>query len=224
MNNDRGPGRIRCWREKGISGDGSCPKLAVLIHCRHCPVYTAASRQRLDRELPAGYLEERTVVMARQKEAATPGTLSVMAFRLKDERFALKTIFFQEAAEIAPVHTIPSKTNRIFKGVVNINGELLLCISVADLLELTGKAENMEGRTVYERMIVVCREGNRFVFPVDEIFGVHRISPEDMRDVPATLSRSTRVLTQGIFALDGRNVGLLDEDQFFPAMTRSLTS
>jgi len=223
MDHNTQPILINCWREKGIFGDGSCPELITLVHCRHCPVYTAASRQLLDRQLPPGYLEERTAVMAQQKETATLGVLSVMVFRLKDERFALKTIFFQEAAEISPVHTIPSRANRIFRGLVNINGELLLCISAADLLELTSETGDERSRTVYGRMVVVSREGNRFVFPVNEIFGVHRISTEDLRDVPATLSRSARVLTRGIFTMDGRNVGLLDEDHFFPAMTRSLT-
>ena len=214
--------RLRCWREKGSFGDGSCPELPVLFHCRHCPVYMKASREILDRKLPAGYPEERTVVMAQQKEMAKRGTLSVMAFRLKEERFALKTIFFQEAAEISPVHTIPLKANRVFRGVVNINGDLLLCISAPDLLDLTGETGSETAGNVCQRMVVVCREGNRFVFTVNEILGVYRILPEDLRDVPATLSRSTRALTRGIFTLDGRNVGLLDEDQFFPAMTRSL--
>jgi len=224
VNPDTRSNRIKCWREKGSFGDGSCPELRVLVHCRHCPVYTRASRQILDRNLPPGYTEERTVVMARQKEMARLGTLSVMVFRLQDERFALKTIFFQEASEISPVHTIPLKANRVFRGVVNVNGDLLLCISVADLLELTGEMGGETAGKVCERMVVVSREGNRFVFAVNEILGVYRISPEDMRDVPATLSRSTRALTRGIFTVDGRNIGLLDEDQFFPAMARSLTS
>jgi len=69
----------------------------------------------------------------------------------------------------------------------------------------------------------VGRDGQRFVFPVEHILGVHRISLEDLGEVPATLSRSARSLTRGIFLLNGRPVGLLDEDRLFPAMTRSLS-
>lgn len=214
---------INCWREKGSFGNGACPELLTLFHCRHCPVYTYASRQILDRRLPPGYQEERTVVMARQKEMVKLGTLSVMVFRLKNEMFALKTIFFQEAAEVSPVHTIPLKTNRVFRGVVNINGDLLLCVSASELLDLTDEMAVEAAGKVCRRMVVVCREGNRFVFAVDDILGVYRISPEDLREVPATLSRSTRALTRGIFTADSCNIGLLDEEQFFPAMTRSLT-
>jgi len=74
----------------------------------------------------------------------------------------------------------------------------------------------------YERMLVVGRDGQRFVFPVEQILGVYRVAPEDLGEVPATLSRSARALTRGIFMLNGRHVGLLDEERLFPAMTRSL--
>jgi chemotaxis-related protein WspD len=213
---------ISCWKENGIFGDGSCPELVRLIHCRRCPIYAAAGRQHLDQELPPGYLAERTSVMAQPKETVRMGTLSVMAFRLAEERFALKTIFFQEAAEPSPVHTLPLKVNRVFRGLANINGELLLCLSVADLLELTVGAEGDTSPVVYERMLVVGCEGQRFVFPVEQILGVHRVAPEDLGEVPATLSRSARSLTRGIFMLNGHHVGLLDEERLFPAMTRSL--
>ena len=211
-----------CWKVKGIYGDGSCPELARLIHCRRCPVFATAGRQHLDRDLPLTYLRERAAVMALPKETGRLGTLSVMVFRLGGEKFAVKTIYFQEAAEPSPVHTLPLKVNRIFRGIANINGELLLCLSVADLLDLTSEAQESRPAPAYERMLVVGREGQRFVFPVEQILGVHRIAPEDLGEVPATLSRSARALTRGIFLLNGRPVGLLDEERLFPAMTRSL--
>jgi len=211
-----------CWKEKGIFGDGSCPELASLIHCRRCPVYASAGRQLLNQELPQAYLAERTLVIAQPKETARLGTLSVLAFRLAEERFALKTIFFQEAAEMSPVHTLPLKVNRVFRGIANINGELLLCLSVLDLLELTDGVQTDPSPAAYERMLVVGRDGQRFVFPVEQILGVYRVAPEDLGEVPATLSRSARALTRGIFMLNGRHVGLLDEERLFPAMTRSL--
>ncbi|HPC85792.1 MAG TPA: chemotaxis protein CheW [Smithellaceae bacterium] len=211
-----------CWKVKGIFGDGSCAELPRLIHCRRCPVFATAGRQHLDRDLPPAYLGERAAVMALPKETGRLGTLSVMVFRLCGEKFAVKTIYFQEAAEPSPVHTLPLKVNRIFRGIANINGELLLCLSVADLLDLTSEAQDNEPPAAYERMLVVGREGQRFVFPVEQILGVHRIAPEDLGEVPATLSRSAKALTRGIFLLDKSPVGLLDEERLFPAMTRSL--
>lgn len=224
MNPDASAIHNKCWRSKGIFGDGSCRELASLNHCSHCPVYVRASREILNRALPAGYQDERAIFMARTKEQVKLGDISVMAFRLQEERFALKTIFFQEATEALPVHRIPLKTNRVFRGIANINGDLLLCISACDLLDLEHEAESKASGQSGERMVVVNREGNRFVFVVHEIYGVWRVSPEEIRETPATLSRSARALTKGIFTMKGQHVGLLDEEAFFAAMLRSLSS
>src|SRR5437588_4360 len=34
-----------CWNRIGIGGDRTCPELAVHIHCRSCPVFSAAARR-----------------------------------------------------------------------------------------------------------------------------------------------------------------------------------
>ncbi len=211
-----------CWNEKGIYGDGSCRELAHLIHCSRCRVYSQAGRQHLDQDLPEGYLEERTSVIAQPKEMAGVEGMSVLVFRVFEEWFAIKTIFFQEAGDITPVHTLPLKVNRIFRGIVNINGELLLCLSIADLLGLTTGTEDSKSSVIHERMLVVECKGQRFVFSVHQILGVHRIDQESLNEVPSTLSLSARSLSRGIFLLNGHHVGLLDEDRLFPAMTRSL--
>ena len=40
-----------CWNEIGVQGNGSCPELRKVIHCRNCPVYSKAGVQLLDRPL-----------------------------------------------------------------------------------------------------------------------------------------------------------------------------
>ncbi len=223
----------RCWKVQGIFGDRSCVRLEDLGHCRHCDVYATAGRRRLDREIPPGAREEWAVLLGQEKEIARLAQISVIVFRLKDEWLALKTGYFQEATEPAVPHTIPGRSNKIFKGIVNVNGELLLCVSAADLLELTDNVPSEDGEihaeqgktfTTYARLVVIVRDGARFVFPVEEVLGVHRFAPEDLRDLPATLSKSARALTSSLFILENRTVGLLDEGKFFNALARSLTT
>jgi Magnesium chelatase, subunit ChlI len=36
-----------CWNQIGVFGDGTCPELAKVIHCRNCPVYAAGGRSLL---------------------------------------------------------------------------------------------------------------------------------------------------------------------------------
>ena len=49
-----------CWSTIGVSGNGTCRELQTFVHCRNCPVYSAAGIQLLDRPLPADYRRERT--------------------------------------------------------------------------------------------------------------------------------------------------------------------
>jgi chemotaxis-related protein WspD len=214
---------LTCWKEIGTFGDRSCKELAPLAHCRNCPVYSAAGRRLLDRELPDGYRQEWTDRLANRKDAGKIETVSVIVFRLREELLALKTVYFQEAAEAAVPHSIPLRTGEVFKGVVNINGELILCVSVAALLGITGEeGDGAADRKVYPRLVVVNMEGQRFAFPADEVFGVHRFPIAVIQELPATVSRSIRALTAGILHWQERTVGLLEEGKFFAALSRSL--
>jgi chemotaxis-related protein WspD len=218
------PDRV-CWKEIGTFGDRSCPELAALAHCRNCAVYSAAGRRLLDRELPDGYREAWTELLANRKDAGKVDTVSMIVFRLREELLALKTVFFQEAAEAAVPHSIPLRTGEVFKGLVNINGELILCVSVAALLGITGEeGDGAADRKVYPRLVVVSRDGQRFAFPVDEVLGVHRFPLAGLQELPATVSRSIRALTAGIIPWQERTVGLLEEEKFFAALSRSLAS
>jgi chemotaxis-related protein WspD len=213
-----------CWKEIGTFGDRSCPELAALAHCRNCPVYSAAGRRLLDREHPDGYRQEWTDLLANRKDAEKVETISMIVFRLRGELLALKTVFFQEAAEAAVPHSIPLRTGEVFKGVVNINGELILCVSAAALLGISGEeCDGAADRKVYPRLVVVSRDGQRFAFPVDEVLGVHRFPLDLLQELPATASRSIRALTAGIIPWHDRTVGLLEEEKFFAALSRSLT-
>lgn len=213
----------KCWKEIGVFGNGTCEKLNNWGHCRHCPEYSKAGRKLLDRPIPPGLIQEWTSVIASKKEAETQGTLSVVVFRLSGELLAFKTIFFQEAVEVKKIHSIPSRTNNIFLGVVNINGELLLCVSAPALLGINETAEDTENKKrIYKRMVVVNKDNQRFVFAVDEFIGIVRISSDNIQKAPATLYKSPNSLSAGIFEMNNKNVGLIDEDKFFQSLKRSL--
>jgi chemotaxis-related protein WspD len=115
------------------------------------------------------------------------------------------------------------RTNNVLKGVTNINGELLLCVSIADLMEYSVEETRKDiDTTIYERMIVVSKDGERYVFPVDEILGVYRISLSDVKEPPVTLTKAPQTLIDGVFDLDEKKVGLLGEDKLVDSFKRSL--
>lgn len=200
-----------CWITIGVNGNGTCRELQKFIHCRNCPVYCAAGLQLLDRELPADYRREQTLHYAEPKRLTQPVRISVIIFRLGTEWFALPTTTLQEVAERRFLHTVPHRRHSLVLGLVNVRGELMICASLARLLGLeqtmpyvvTDRSESRVARnpTVprFDRMLVTQWDGQRLVFPVDEVHGIHRLQRDEMKAPPAMISKSTLTHTQGIF-------------------------
>ena len=213
-----------CWNTAGVWGKSDCPKLTQHIHCRNCPVYSAAAVNMLDSELPAEYLEEWTAHFARAKEITRADTHSVVIFRLHAEWFALPTTIFLEVCDLRPIHTLPHRRGRTVLGLANVRGELLICVSLAELLGLEPLPETRKAKlhATHERLLVVAREGTRFVFPVQEVHGIHRFNPQDAREAPATLARAAATYSRGVLTWQNKSVGWLDDQLLFYTLNHSL--
>lgn len=211
-----------CWSRIGVTGDGSCVELEKHIHCRNCPVYAAAGAQLLERSLSQNYRHEWALHFARPKSALAPGAISVVLFRVGPEWLALPTTSFQEVAELRKVHSIPHRRKGTLLGLVNVRGELVVCLSLARVLGLQHAAKADGERTVYERLLVASWESHRVVFPVDEVHGVHRFDPDQLREPPATLSKSGTSYTKGVLPWKGRLAICLDAELLFPALSESI--
>lgn len=222
-----------CWSEIGVWGRGDCPELGRHIHCRNCPSYSAAAARVLDSEVPAGFEEEWTAHYARPKPDVPADMRSVTIFRVNAEWMALEVKHLIEVIERRPVRSLPHARSPFLKGVVNVRGQLLVCVSLTRLLHLAGRAEaDKLKHTTFERMLVVGSEGGRVVFPVSEVFGLWRFAASELRDVPATISCADAHFTKAV--LPWRNirqsrdnssfelvsVGLLDEKLLFQNINR----
>jgi chemotaxis-related protein WspD len=203
-----------CWKKTGTQGDGSCPKLAELCHCRNCPDYVRAGRGLLDREIPAHVREEWTALVAERKQAAGD-TVSLMVFRVGSEWLALPAAVLEQVVGERAVHVVPGRSNRSFRGLVNIDGELLLCYSAARLL-------GIEEEGSPKRMLVAAKGSERMVFAADEVLGMLRVEKCTLAPPPATVGRSPSALTKAVFPLEGKHVGLLDAGRWFECVSRCL--
>jgi chemotaxis-related protein WspD len=212
-----------CWNEIGVHGDGTCRELQKFIRCRNCPVYSSAGVRLLDRPLPPEYRREWTEHFTREKPLAAPRRNSAVLFRISAEWLALPTAAFQEVAERRLAHSLPHRQRGIVLGLVNIRGELLICVSLGHLLGLEKILPHETLRRTQERLLVADWEGNRFVFPVDEIHGIYRFETQELKEPPATLVKSNRSYVQGILHWQERAVGLLDANLLFSSLNRSLT-
>jgi chemotaxis-related protein WspD len=212
-----------CWSTKGVYGTGACPQLQKLVHCRNCPDYSQAALRLLDRTLPPAYRREWSDHFAQRKHLAAPGKTSVVIFRLGAEWLALPAGIVQEIAEKRRIHSLPHRQGSLVLGLVNFRGELVICASIGRLLGLEGRPPTEVPRTIYDRLLVAVWSGQRFVFPAQEVYGVHRLHAGEVQAPPMTVAKASPTYTRGLFAWREQMVGLLDADLLFPALSRSLS-
>ena len=215
---------VACWNTIGVRGDRSCQELDVHVHCRNCPVHASAAAALLDRPVPAAFAHDRTGHFAEPKPADERGTQSVVVFRIGPEWFALPTPAVAEIAERRIVHSLPHRRAGVVLGVVNVRGELLVCVSLGRLLGLEPSTDTVSGAhvPVTGRLLVIHRNGMRAVLPVDEVRGIQRVHPKDFRDVPTTVSKAAASHSRALMSWDTHVVGLLDDEKLVHTLQRSL--
>lgn len=212
-----------CWSRIGVRGDRTCPELLVHIHCRNCPVYSAGAASLLDGRPPANYLAEWTAHVAEPARRETGETRSIVIFRIGAEWLALPSSVVSEVADLLPVHSLPHRRDGAVLGLANVRGELLVCVSLGQVVGVEPSATGRERRsTVYRRLLVIRREDVRVVCPVDEVYGIHHLHPRDVRDVPATVAKATVTYSTALLIWQGHSVGILDDQLVFYSLKRSL--
>lgn len=219
-------GISECWREIGVRGDQSCPELETHLHCRNCPTHRQVARQLLDRPAPPGYREEWARVFARPpREDAQQSTLdTVLVFRLGAEWLALPAAACQEIAEPRLMHSLPHRRSNAVRGIVNVRGELVICISLGELLGIDAAATERVGGGIacFRRLVVIGDESRRSAFEVDEVHGLHSFDRNSLGAVPATIGKAAGSMVAGVIAWNDRTVGLLDSERLGELIDRSI--
>ena len=202
-----------CWRRIGVRGDRSCPELAHHIHCRNCPTYGAAGRGLLDAAMPAGYREEWAGQLARPAPRPQRHTGSAIVFRVGAEWLGIATDLCSRVLPERPIHSLPHRRGGVVLGVANVEGTLVVCVSLAAILGLAaGEPPGGAARTAggSGRLLVIAAPEGRLGIPIHEAHGVCRFREEDLRAVPGTLAKGRGSHTRAVLPLADRAVGLLD--------------
>jgi chemotaxis-related protein WspD len=208
-----------CWNRIGVRGDRSCPELAGVVHCQNCPVYATAGRRFLDMPALPGYREEWTERLAAPIDEECGERESVLIFRAADEWLAINVRTMVEVAMPKPVHRVPHRAG-ILQGLVNLRGELHLCIHLAKVLGIEARGEAKSQPQA--RLLLIRREADRWVLPVDAVDRVRRVPMQEIERPPATVTRALGHLVRGVFHRDDRAVGLLDEARLFELLRSKL--
>ncbi len=213
-----------CWNKIGVRGDSSCSELQQYIHCRNCPVYSAAATQLLDAELPPDYMVHWARQAAQNKGSTEFDSRSVFVFRVASEWLALPTGVLQEIVSVRAIHSMPHRRHGVVSGIANIGGELLACFSLHQVLGLTQVDEHsLKPPRASRRFLVIQRGAHRAVCPVDEVEGIARFQPGDLHPVPATVAKAVGTYTRSVLSWRDKVVGLLDDEALFHTVNRDLS-
>ncbi|EHK68029.1 chemotaxis protein CheW [Achromobacter arsenitoxydans] len=207
-----------CWNRIGIRGDKSCAQLAGHVHCRNCPVYSAAAKRILDR-LPPGMEAQAEPPAAGRHDA---NLSSLLVFRLHQEWLGLPTRALDEVAGMRGIVSLPHRRDPAVLGVTNVRGTLTVCVSLSTLLGLEAAAAQARERPAAARMLIFGGAGRAVVLPVDEVEGMHDVDLDALEPLPATVQGARLKYSRGMARCGGRGVGVLDETLLMQALERSL--
>jgi chemotaxis-related protein WspD len=207
-----------CWIRIGVWGDATCPELRRVAHCHNCEVYSAAGRQLLVRPAPDGYIDWWTGLLAEDRVAEDKTLVSFLVFRVGQTWLALRATSMQEITHQGTIRSVPHRPREILLGLVNIRGELQPCVS---LHALFGE-ETPAPMPSTARFLVARTDGLDWVFPVDQIDGMHDVGAARIEKLPATLEQTEVAYSRGLFHAGDKTVAIVDEELLFSSLTRRI--
>jgi chemotaxis-related protein WspD len=139
-------------------------------------------------------------------------------FRVGQVWLTLPATSLREITEPGLIRSVPHRPREVLLGLVNVRGELHLCISLHALLGEEVSAH----RPRTARFLVARRAGEDWVFPVDQVDGMHEVSEGDIEPVPVTPTNVDVSYTQSLFHSGKKTVAIIDEDLLYGALVRRI--
>jgi len=213
-----------CWNTIGVRGDRSCHELIEHVHCRNCPVHSSAARSALDRDVSQAYLDRWSARLAKPKAALEAKSMALLVVRAGAEWLALPTPVVLEITNPQPVRALPHRGSRIGMGLINVRGELLVCVVLRELLGLQPRPAGPQdgSRVAQERVLVIRRAAARVACVVDEVDGIYQCSPADVTALPTTVAKASSSHSRALASIHGRPIGVLDDERVFATIERGV--
>ena len=207
-----------CWTRIGVWGDRTCAELSRVSHCRNCEVYAAGGRKLLDRPVFEDYAESWTALLEQERGAATLKLFHIWCSGSVTCGSPLPAASLREITQPRIIRRVPHRPVENLLGLVNVRGELHPCVSLH--LLFGEQASTTAART--GRFFVARWNSGDWVFPVDQVEGMHDIAEPQIEPLPATLKSVGAVYTKGLFRSGDKSVAIIDDSLLFPALERRL--
>ncbi len=207
---------LPCWKQIGVFSRAAqrCERLVQVGHCYRCAIFAKAARQILDRDTEISIADSLPVVLPRK---ADQGRVMLFIFRLGREWFGWPLAKVREISEFRPIHAIPNQHNPLLRGLVNINGEPLLCVSLGLLLGVQRQGTELE-RVINPRMLVIGTPQAAWVVPLSEARGRAAFAADAVLAAPLTAGTPAVRYSLGQLAWEGSQVNYLDSEAVLRAL------
>ncbi|NOX91112.1 MAG: hypothetical protein GXP18_01275 [Gammaproteobacteria bacterium] len=208
-----------CWNTVGVWSRArrKCEKLTEYTHCRNCPVFLEIGHSVFEKVAPPGYLAQWRKDIAARESCDISQNNSVLIFRAGHEWFALPANVLGEIATERTIHRIPRNMNRFISGIVNINGEIKICYSLSELLDMSS-IDDIDKKSINHhkpgRLVVIELDEIQYVFLVDEVKGLYWYGDSDLLPVPATLSAENALLLSGSINRFNHQIAIFNISRF----------
>ncbi|MEY4806215.1 MAG: hypothetical protein RLZZ206_604, partial [Cyanobacteriota bacterium] len=105
-----------------------------------------------------------------------------------------------------------------------VRGEIMLAASLTNLLGLTVQSTSTSSAPhAAGRMAVAGAPEGKWVFPIDEIYGIYLFNRDDVKPAPVVITNADHSYACGVFQWQNRSVALLDPDRIFQALTNEIS-
>lgn len=186
------------------------------------PIQPSAADCLLSRLAPADYLTEwQAFVGTPKNQTGSSPIVAVVLFKIGSEFLALSTAVVGQITQIKPIHRIPHQKGKIVQGLVNINGQLRLFVSMNNLLEISSEGGSLEGQQK-QSMMVLEKESDVWAFKVSEVCGVYHCETSLLHNVPVNVAKSTANYLKGVFRWSNNSVGYLDDELLLFSLRKCL--
>jgi len=154
------------------------------------------------------------------EDGAAARDISLVIFRLGTQWFALPTQVVREVTEVRTIRSIPRRNTEVLLGLVNLRGELQLCVSFNSLLGLESEQRRTRAkdRRGTARLVVIEKGGDRWVFPADEVPGVFHFAPREFQEMSMAPAEGAALACKGMVRWLEKQVGYLDETVLFDTL------
>lgn len=145
-------------------------------------------------------------------EQNIPGTRELIAFRVGDQEYCVDIMTVREIRGWTPATALPHAPEYV-RGVINLRGSVL---PIVDL----GARLGLELPEPTSRNVIIIAQIDKQIsgFLVDAVSDILTIQDEQMQPTPDVASEIAKTFVEGVIALEGRMIRLIDLSQVIPSV------